>query len=247
MRGARLLRGPRQLSIGPPAQLGGRRAATLRAQHRTLPCRLPTSSWACGPPSPASAATLLLSLPDQVPACPALHPLTAHTHTCTCLPSSPGTFPSPLRSPLQPYSATDHTKYGKGAKKCPADGYCTNCMPLKVGRSAGAGVRQRLSCLTLPRLDGRTDAAWARLPGPSPAGAAAVCQRLLQPLPAAAPRPAPSAPRGSRSTRRGPPVPPRLPALPTGQGHVLACAHPHPLLPFLLRQSGGARGGGDDE
>jgi hypothetical protein len=32
----------------------------------------------------------------------------------------------------QPYSATDHTKYGKGASKCPADGYCINCMPLKV-------------------------------------------------------------------------------------------------------------------
>ncbi|PSC75212.1 Cathepsin Z isoform A [Micractinium conductrix] len=31
----------------------------------------------------------------------------------------------------QPYSATDHTKYGKGAKRCPAEGYCTNCMPLK--------------------------------------------------------------------------------------------------------------------
>ncbi|KAL4420347.1 hypothetical protein ABPG77_006154 [Micractinium sp. CCAP 211/92] len=30
-----------------------------------------------------------------------------------------------------PYSATDHTKYGKGAKRCPAEGYCTNCMPLK--------------------------------------------------------------------------------------------------------------------
>lgn len=33
---------------------------------------------------------------------------------------------------LQPYSATDHTKYGKHAKKCPASAYCTNCMPLKV-------------------------------------------------------------------------------------------------------------------
>lgn len=31
----------------------------------------------------------------------------------------------------QPYSATDHTKYGKKATKCPAEGYCTNCMPLK--------------------------------------------------------------------------------------------------------------------
>ncbi|KAI3425307.1 hypothetical protein D9Q98_009072 [Chlorella vulgaris] len=31
----------------------------------------------------------------------------------------------------QPYSATDHTVYGKGAERCPADGYCTNCMPLK--------------------------------------------------------------------------------------------------------------------
>lgn len=30
-----------------------------------------------------------------------------------------------------PYSATDHTKYGKHAKKCPASAYCTNCMPLK--------------------------------------------------------------------------------------------------------------------
>eukprot|EP00887_Chlorella_sp_A99_P000091 scaffold16.g91.t1 len=29
-----------------------------------------------------------------------------------------------------PYSATDHSKYGKKAKKCPASGYCTNCMPL---------------------------------------------------------------------------------------------------------------------
>jgi hypothetical protein len=33
-----------------------------------------------------------------------------------------------------PYSATDHTKYGKKAKKCPAEGYCMNCMPLKVRR-----------------------------------------------------------------------------------------------------------------
>jgi len=31
-----------------------------------------------------------------------------------------------------PYSATDHTQYGdKDLKKCPADGYCRNCMPLK--------------------------------------------------------------------------------------------------------------------
>lgn len=29
-----------------------------------------------------------------------------------------------------PYSATDYTKYGKQATKCPADGYCTNCMPI---------------------------------------------------------------------------------------------------------------------
>jgi hypothetical protein len=29
-----------------------------------------------------------------------------------------------------PYSATDHTKYGKHAKRCPAEGYCTNCMPV---------------------------------------------------------------------------------------------------------------------
>ncbi|EFN53799.1 hypothetical protein CHLNCDRAFT_136485 [Chlorella variabilis] len=31
----------------------------------------------------------------------------------------------------QPFSADDHTKYGRHARKCPADGYCTNCMPLK--------------------------------------------------------------------------------------------------------------------
>lgn len=30
-----------------------------------------------------------------------------------------------------PYSATDHTKYGKHAKSCPAEGYCMNCMPIK--------------------------------------------------------------------------------------------------------------------
>ena len=29
-----------------------------------------------------------------------------------------------------PYSATDHTKYGKHATKCPAIGYCMNCMPI---------------------------------------------------------------------------------------------------------------------
>ncbi|KAL4539726.1 hypothetical protein Ndes2526A_g02745 [Nannochloris sp. 'desiccata'] len=29
-----------------------------------------------------------------------------------------------------PYSATDHTKYDKDAKKCPAIGYCMNCMPI---------------------------------------------------------------------------------------------------------------------
>jgi hypothetical protein len=29
-----------------------------------------------------------------------------------------------------PYSATDHTKYGKRATRCPAEGYCTNCMPI---------------------------------------------------------------------------------------------------------------------
>jgi len=29
-----------------------------------------------------------------------------------------------------PYSASDHTKYGKHAKHCPASGYCTNCMPI---------------------------------------------------------------------------------------------------------------------
>lgn len=29
-----------------------------------------------------------------------------------------------------PYGATDHTKYGKHATKCPAEGYCTNCMPI---------------------------------------------------------------------------------------------------------------------
>jgi cathepsin X len=31
-----------------------------------------------------------------------------------------------------PYNATDHTKYGKHAKRCPAEGYCMNCMPIKV-------------------------------------------------------------------------------------------------------------------
>lgn len=35
-----------------------------------------------------------------------------------------------------PYSATDYTKYGKKAKTCPAEAYCMNCMPLKVGVSA---------------------------------------------------------------------------------------------------------------
>lgn len=30
----------------------------------------------------------------------------------------------------QPYSATDHTKYGKKAKKCPPSGYCSNCMTI---------------------------------------------------------------------------------------------------------------------
>ena len=40
-----------------------------------------------------------------------------------------------------PYSATDYTKYGKKRKTCPAIGYCTNCMPIKVGRGrAGAQV-----------------------------------------------------------------------------------------------------------
>ena len=29
-----------------------------------------------------------------------------------------------------PYSATDHTKFGKHAKRCPAIGYCMNCMPI---------------------------------------------------------------------------------------------------------------------
>ena len=29
-----------------------------------------------------------------------------------------------------PYGATDHTKYGKHATKCPAEGYCVNCMPI---------------------------------------------------------------------------------------------------------------------
>lgn len=44
-----------------------------------------------------------------------------------------------------PYSATDHRKYGKKAEKCPASGYCTNCMPIKVrersgeSRAVGAG------------------------------------------------------------------------------------------------------------
>ena len=35
---------------------------------------------------------------------------------------------------VQPYSATDHTKYGgkTAGKKCPAEGYCMNCMPIKV-------------------------------------------------------------------------------------------------------------------
>lgn len=42
----------------------------------------------------------------------------------------------PTHPSLQPYSATDHTKYGRHARKCPGDAYCTNCMPLKV-RSAG--------------------------------------------------------------------------------------------------------------
>lgn len=27
-------------------------------------------------------------------------------------------------------AASDHTKYGKHAKKCPAEGYCINCMPI---------------------------------------------------------------------------------------------------------------------
>jgi hypothetical protein len=43
----------------------------------------------------------------------------------------------PAHPSLQPYSATDHTKYGKHARKCPGDAYCTNCMPLKV-RCAGS-------------------------------------------------------------------------------------------------------------
>ncbi len=44
----------------------------------------------------------------------------------------------------QIYSATDYTKYGKHAKKCPADGYCMNCMPLKV-RSRGVGIELGLA------------------------------------------------------------------------------------------------------
>lgn len=30
-------------------------------------------------------------------------------------------------------SADDYTKYGRTARRCPADGYCMNCMPLQVG------------------------------------------------------------------------------------------------------------------
>lgn len=42
-----------------------------------------------------------------------------------------------------PYAATDYTVYGKHAKECPADGYCMNCMPIKVSRLHVAGVAER--------------------------------------------------------------------------------------------------------
>lgn len=35
-----------------------------------------------------------------------------------------------LTLPFHSCPATDHTKYGKHAKRCPASGYCTNCMPI---------------------------------------------------------------------------------------------------------------------
>lgn len=63
------------------------------------------------------------------------------------------------------YSATDHTKYSKHAKECPAIGYCMNCMPLKVGESWGlmwvgegsgrAGCRScRAERFTAPAVEG---------------------------------------------------------------------------------------------
>ena len=46
----------------------------------------------------------------------------------------------------QVYAASDYTKYGKKAKECPAEGYCMNCMPLKVGLGLRWGPRVLLQC-----------------------------------------------------------------------------------------------------
>lgn len=54
-------------------------------------------------------------------------------HVCS-LHSASTRLPSLPHTTLPLRSATDHTVYGKGAERCPADGYCTNCMPLKVER-----------------------------------------------------------------------------------------------------------------
>ena len=118
---------------------------------------------------------------------------------------------------LQPYSATDHTKYGKHARKCPASAYCTNCMPLKARAAAAAAAA---ACVPKPCMGGRTG-------GPP-----------VQPCAAPVARPARRAgdtpPAGARLHPQTQSV--AMHPLPAGGGHVLAGAHPHPLLPGCLRQ-----------
>jgi hypothetical protein len=119
------------LPASPALHITARR--THLASQPTLPACLPATP----PPTPPS---------------PAIHPhLRGHFAPALPTPAHPTLLPTPalpfcpahhtpaLHTPAlpQPYSATDHTKYGKKAKKCPAEGYCVNCMPLQVRREGG--------------------------------------------------------------------------------------------------------------
>lgn len=131
--------------------------------------------------------------------------------TCNHFTSAAYNILAALHGPApQPYSATDHTKYGKHAKKCPASAYCTNCMPLKVRPTFQLRVEPWLSTAALWHPAAFMRSAFALV---GRCGTIASVPTLVSLC-----NPPPHRPSGGR--------------------HLLACADSHSLLPVFIWQGG---------